>query len=169
MSNPEKSNKTESPLKSQDLGLFLLGLACLGLVLGTNVLIKAKGDGPWTSGPLVFPLFMLGVCVLSSLPSAWRVFKYKAFSPSAVLNFLKPKASSFKLLLVLVSFLPCLRLFGIELTSFCLLALSLRMFGHKKSAFIIAGIVTLVVWFVFVRMLSIYFPEPVIFTLFGGN
>ncbi len=162
-----KSDKLK--IKPHDTGLFLLGLFCLLLIIFNDRLIVVKGDRHWSSGPLIFPLLTLGVCVLSSLPSAWRIISSHGFSPSAVLSFLKLKRSSAKMLLVLLAFLPCLLLIGVSPTVFILLGIGLFMYGHKKSALIISGTVTLVVWFVFVFLLDIYFPPPLINSLLGGN
>ena len=165
----KRENNLPADLRPYDRAAACFGMTGAAVMLLTPWLIQIKGSSSWWNGPLLFPLSCLFVICLVSVPSIFRLLRARAFSFRAVAQGLSFTGKSLFLLFMFLLFLPGMYLIGIELTVFLLLAASLAGLGRKKYALPVAVAVTLVTWFVFVHLLEVYFPEPLILSLFGGS
>lgn len=156
-------------LKPHDRAAFCFGMISAAVMLLTPWLIQVKGSAPWWRGPLLFPLSCLFIIILVSLPSVVRLIRARAFSARAIASALSFRRKSFFLLVMFLLFLPGMYLVGIELSVFLLLFVSLLGLDQKKYALPVSIAVTFLTWFVFVYLPEVYFPEPIIFSLFGGS
>ncbi len=164
---------TETPrsaeLKPHDRAAACFGVVSAAAILLTPWLIQIKGSTPWWRGPLIFPLSCLFVIFLVSIPSLIRLVRTRSFSVRAIAEALSFQRKSLFLLVMFLLFLPGMYLVGIELSVFLLLFVSLVGLDQKKYALPVTAAITFITWFVFVYLLEVYFPEPLILSLFGGN
>ncbi len=161
--------KKQDMIKEHDLAACIFGLFFSAVILFTPWIVQLKGNADFISGPLVFPLTTLSISLVACLPSMYRIIRYNAFSLNKVIDFIAVPSSSFVLFLILIAFIPGLYFLGFELTVFILLTFSLAIYGYMKYALPISLIITFAVWFIFRYLLDIFFPEAIIFTLWGNT
>lgn len=155
-----QKDQQQTQLKSYDQSVAYLGILCALLIVFTPYVIEVKRATSFFTGPLFFPILCLACICLASIPSLLRVIKYRAFDFIGFLKLFLLQKNSLFLFVMLVLFIPAIFIVGVELTTFILLFISLIFFGHKKYALIISLITVAIIWFVFVYLLDIYFPDP---------
>ena len=67
--------RTESRI--HDLFGVFMGAIAAGILISTPWQVDTTGPDPFYKGPLIYPILALGIMMLSSLPSAWRLSQSK--------------------------------------------------------------------------------------------
>jgi len=127
-------------------------------------------DYPFYKGPKIFPLLVLCVMVLSALPSLYRLlrsfrqrrWRLDGYGPPA-----KPVAVTIFLVLF---FLFGIAWVGIELSAFAFMSLSFLVVGYRRLTVTVLYplLYTAFIVFVFKQILKVWFPDPLILSLFGS-
>ena len=159
-----------SPPESRvhDLAAVAFGALAAIILITSPWNVDTEGPDPFYKGPLIFPILVLSMMILASLPACLRMIR-------------PPRGSSWRLdgegfpkktLLVLI--LLCLALvgiefIGIEVSALAFIMAGLRLAGHKgpMRLVVVPIIVTGLVVLVFKYFLDVYFPTPIIFDLFA--
>ena len=159
-----QDQKAESRL--HDLFGAFLGALAAGLLISTPWQIDTAGPDPFYKGPLLYPLLVLSLMVLASIPSAFRLIRPAEGAPWVLdgRGFPKKPLVVFSLLIL---FTAGLVVFGLRISCLLFLGSSLYYLGHRRAGALIAIplIVTAIVFLVFKFFLDIYFPTPLLFEL----
>lgn len=157
---PDDAKGAES--RVHDLLGSLLGLFALGLLVTAPWHVDTSGPDPFYKGPLIFPLMVLALIVGASLPSLWRLFRFRG--GSWYLDGEGLPFRSMRVLGLLVLFLAGLVWLGLEIASWVFLFTALWTVA-QRSPWKLVGIptlVTLCLYLVFKVFLDVWFPEPVL-------
>jgi hypothetical protein len=150
--------------KTHDLLGAALGLFALLVLISSAWQVDTTGPDPFYKGPLIFPLIVLSMMVLASIPF-WK----RLLTPS-------PEAGwhldghgipwkTLRVLLLLILYLAGLVLAGLEIATAAFLFAALWVVGERSAVRMIAiplG-VSAVLHFFFKFLLSVWFPEPWLF------
>jgi len=131
--------------------------------------VDTSGPYPFYKGALIFPLLVLGLMVVASIPAAVRLIK----PPEGAGWHLDGGGAPVKPLAVLVlvvAFLVGIPLVGLEVSSFLFLGVTLFYLGHRSpKVFLgIPLVLTAILYLVFKYLLDVYFPPPLLFEFLGG-
>jgi hypothetical protein len=156
--------------RSQDAVASVIGVAALGLLIGSPWLVDTAGPDPFYKGPLIYPMLVLGLTLAGALPAVWRL-------GLALLNGERPDlrlrmaARTALVFVALCGFPFAIAFAGLQLAtfSFALLGLWLAGFRRPLASLVIAAGLTLVVHLAFIEFLDIWFPAPDLFELLGGS
>lgn len=125
--------------------------------------VDTEGPDPFYKGPLIFPLMVLAMMVLASLP-AW----VRLVSPPAGSSWhLDGKGFPQKTLVVLallVALLAGLGLVGLEVSAWLFLTITLYYLGHRGvfKLLILPLVMTSLIALIFKYFLGVFFPTPVV-------
>jgi hypothetical protein len=150
-----------------DLFGALLGLFALVILVTIPWQIDTTGPDPFYKGPLIFPLIVLFIMVIGSLPSIWHMVRPEVNASW----YLDGEGIPFKTMAVagLLALYPAsLNYMGLEISTFLFLFFALRVVKHDSvlKLTIIPTVITAVLFFMFKGFLDIWFPTPLLFELF---
>jgi hypothetical protein len=125
--------------------------------------VDTTGPDPFYKGPLIFPLVVLSMMILASVPAAWRL----ARPPEDACWQLDGAGVPLKTAVVLcflIAYLFGLTLIGLEISSWAFLSISLYFLGHKRplKLILIPLIMTGLVVLIFKHLLGVFFPTPLL-------
>ena len=153
-----------------DLLSTILG-AIAGILLVTlNLHIdEPAANYPFYKGPKIFPILVLAVMVVSSLPSLLRIirtFKRGKWWLDGYGWPIKPAIITFMLVLL---FLYGISWIGVEASVLAFMTISLLVLGYRrvKINVIYPLLYTIIIVALFKYALKIWFPEPLLVGLFG--
>lgn len=162
------SQSSETQSRVHDLlAASLGGLAALALI-SSPWNVDTTGPDPFYKGPLIFPLLVLSLMILASLPGAWRLIR----PPEGAAWRFDGQGFPLKTLVVLGLLLAALlglKIFGLEASGLGFLMISLRYLGHRGLVrtvlvpLILVGLVVLV----FKHFLGVFFPTPLVVEWFS--
>ena len=159
---------TPKPLNSRthDLLGSVLGIGALVLLIFSHWLVDTTGPDPFYKGPLLFPLITLALILAGSVPSLVRLFR--PGEAGWYLDGLGRPVRAAKVLACLVLFLAGLMLFGLEVSTLAFLAASLKLVGQDSriKMVLVPVLVTVILAVIFKQMLGVWFPEPLVMSLF---
>lgn len=153
-----------------DLFSAILG-GCAAFLLAT---LKVQIDTtavpyPFYKGPTIFPLIVLSIMVLSSLPAVYRLLR-----PGAISNWYLdgkgwPRRPAITLVLLISFFILGIIAIGVEASVFLFLIISYYLLGYRsvKVNLLLPLLYTTVLVLIFKYILTIWFPHPWIFSFFG--
>ena len=163
-----KGPDPKSPI--HDLFSAILG-GCAAFLLAT---LKIQIDTtavpyPFYKGPIIFPFIVLSIMVLSSLPAVYRLVRRAANSSWYLDGKGGPSRPAITLVLLIVFFIFGLIAIGVEASVFLFLIISYYLLGYRstKINLLLPLFYTAVIVLIFKYILSIWFPQPWIFGLFG--
>lgn len=149
--------------KSQihDLVSGSIGMVGIGLLISTRWEVDTSVPYPFYKGPLIFPLLILILMIVASLPSVWRLLKSSG-KKSWELDGQGIPIKPLIIFSLLVLYGIGLVVFGLEISSYLFLITSLYYLGHRNLVrlFVVPLIYTTVIVFLFSYVLGIYFPKP---------
>ncbi len=147
------------------LGAFL-GLFCAVMLAVSPWQIDLDVPYPFYKGPLLMPLLVLSMGVLASLPS-WRRLLLNGKKGS--LHVSVPR-KALGMLAVAALYPLGIKTVGLEAATIIVLGTELFLAGLRdiKIAALVTAGVTVLFWIVFRRLLDVYFPEPLLFSLMGA-
>jgi len=150
-----------------DLFAALLGAAAAAVLISTPWQVDTSGPDPFYKGPLIFPLLVLVLMIVASLPAVWRLLNPP---PGAGwhLDGAGVPVKTAVVLGLLVTYLFGLRLVGLEFSSWAFLFVSLVFLGHRSplQLILIPLIVTGLVVVIFKHVLGVFFPTPLLLDWF---
>lgn len=160
---------TPSDSRLHDLFGVFLGAGAAGTLLASPWLVDTSGPDPFYKGPLIYPLMVLSLVILASLPSAGRL----ARPPQGASWRLDGEGFPFKplgIFFLLLGFMAGLILFGLRVSCLLFLGSSLYSLGHRRVSVLVLlpVIVTGLVFLVFKYFLDIYFPPPLLMEWLEG-
>ena len=150
----------------QDVLAAALGAFCALMLAISPWQIDLDVPYPFYKGPLLMPLLILTMGTLASLPS-WRRLLMNRKSRSFHVSVPRKALCMF----VVVALFPvCIKFAGLELATIVILSAELFLAGQRniKIIAIVTACVTILFWIVFRQLLDVYFPEPLILSLFGA-
>jgi hypothetical protein len=163
-------SKPDTPSRVNDLLSAFLGALGLGLLVSTHWEIDTSVPYPFYKGPLIFPLIVLCLMVLASLPAAWRMI-HPSQDASWTVDGRGAPVKPGVLVGMMMFFVLGLWALGLEASSFLFTGAALYYLG-LRSPWRCIGIpllCALVLSLLFKHALGIYFPKPWLFELFFGN
>lgn len=159
----------EPSSRIHDLFATFLGGAAALVLLSYRWQVDTTGPDPFYKGPLIFPLLVLSLMILASLPAAWRLVR----PPDGASWRLDGDGAPIKTAVVLgflVTYLFGLVLLGLELSIWSFLIISLYYLGHRTplKLILIPLIVTGLMVLIFKHFLGVFFPTPLLLDWFTG-
>lgn len=150
-----------------DLLGSILGLFALGMLITSPWQVDTSGPDPFYKGPLIFPLATFALMVCGSLPSLWRMLRPEK-GTSWHLDGKGFQVRTLWIAVLLMGYMAGLVLFGLEISTWLFLVISLRIVGHGsplKMLLIPLG-TALVLHLLFKVLLDIWFPQPLFLEFF---
>ena len=125
--------------------------------------VDTEGPDPFYKGPLIFPVMVLSMMILASLPACLRLLSPPRESDWRLDGEGYPK-KTLVVLGMLVAMLICLDIIGLEISSWLFLSLSLYYLGHRGLVrlVVLPLVMTGLVVLVFKHFLGVFFPIPLI-------
>lgn len=166
----EKKESINQESAYHDLLMAILGGLALLLLTGMPWLIdEPAAHYPFYKGPTIFPMIILSVMFLSSIPSFFRLFKKngqnwqldgKGFPVLPAKIFILVNS------IFLIGFI-CI---GLEAATFLFFFTGMVCVGYRDwwKIFLYSALYTLSLVILFKYLLAIYFPEPLIYYWWGG-
>ena len=160
----------ERQSRIHDLFGIFVGAFAAGILISSPWQVDTTGPDPFYKGPLIYPLLALGLMMLSSLPSAWRLLRPRAKALWILDGAGFPLKPLFTLLF-LVAFLAGLLVVGLKISCFLFIGGSLYFLGHRRPGVLvlIPLIVTGIIYMLFKFFLDIYFPTPLLLDWLGSG
>ena len=166
----KKESKSTSRLHDALISIFGLFAGYLFLTIKTHV-SKPAVDYPFYKGPTIFPLTVLGIMFLSSVPSFYRLFR----PPDGSSWYLDGKGLPYKpclfVFLLVVFYLYGIFWIGLEISVLAFIGIAVFALGYRnwKINILLPVIYTIILVLVFKQGLKIWFPEPILWSLAGGD
>jgi len=159
----------ETPSRVHDLFGTFLGAAATGILFSSPWQVDTSGPDPFYKGPLIYPLTVLGLIILASLPSAWRLVKAHEKATWKLDGGGFP-SKPLVIFLFLIAFLCGLVLIGLRVSCLLFIGGSLYYLEHRRPGVLILVpvIMTGLIYVLFKFFLDIWFPTPLVLDWFGG-
>lgn len=155
-----------------DLFMATLGaFALLMLILTPYLIGEPAANYPFYKGPNIFPMIVLSVMAFSSLPAYFRLIRPKEKDKRWFLDGKGFPILPFKIFVsLIIIFLFGFIFIGIEMACFLFFITAMYLIGYRqwRKLLLYSAIYTLFIFILFKYMLDIYFPEPLIFSVWGG-
>ncbi|MBW1996931.1 MAG: tripartite tricarboxylate transporter TctB family protein [Deltaproteobacteria bacterium] len=171
MPGDEKDSSTGSRSRFHDLFSTVLGAFAAALLLTLRIQIDTTAvPYPFYKGPKIFPLMILSLMVASSIPPLLRLIRPAPDSEWYLDGRGWPRRPAGTVVLLIVFFLAGISYIGLEASVLLFLVSAYYLLGYRdlKINLLIPITYTLVIVAIFKYLLHIWFPEPLIFSLFGG-
>ena len=159
----------ETHSRVHDLFGAFLGAVAAGILISSPWQVDTSGPDPFYKGPLIYPLIVLGLIILASLPSAWRLVKAPenaGWELDGAGFPLKPLV----ILFFLIAFLYGLVILGLRISCMLFIGTSLYYLGQRRPVVLVLVpiIMTGLIYVLFRFFLDIWFPTPLVLDWFGG-
>lgn len=157
------SQSTDNQSRVHDLFAAVLGAFAAFCLITSPWNVDTEGPDPFYKGPLIFPIIVLSMMILASLPACKRLFSPAAGSSWQLDGEGYPKKTLFVLGL-LIAMLAGLNLIGLEVCAFAFLCASLYLLGHRgpMKLIVLPLVMTGLIVLVFKYFLGVFFPTPLI-------
>jgi len=169
---PEEKERINHNSALHDLFMAILGcFAFLMLILTPYLIGEPAANYPFYKGPEIFPIIILSIMTISSLPAFYRLIILKEKEKRWYLDGKGFPILPLKILLTLILiFLIGFIYIGLELSCFLFFITAMYLIGCRLwwKLILYPTIYTTFILVLFKYMLDIYFPEPLIFSLWGG-
>jgi hypothetical protein len=166
----EKKGSINQESAYHDLFMAILGgLAFLLLISIPWSIDEPAAHYPFYKGPTIFPIIILSVMFLTSLPSYFRLMK-KNMKNWCLDGKGFPVLPAVILMLVVMIFMMGFICIGLEVACFLFFFTSMFFIGYRNwwKIFFYSMVYTLSIVILFKYLLAIYFPEPLIYYWWGG-
>jgi len=168
----QKERKGPDPKsRVHDLFTVILGGGAAVLLVTLKLHIDTTAvPYPFYKGPILFPLIVLSIMVLSCLPSFFRLIKRTSDSDWTLDGEGLPYRPVVILVFLISFFIFGIALIGVEASSFLFLLISCYFLGYRKlKIFILVPLIyTFLIVVIFKYILDIWFPQPWLFELIWG-
>lgn len=157
------SRKVKQHTRIHDLFSAFLGIFAALCLLSSPWNVDTEGPDPFYKGPLIFPIAVLSMMILASLPACRRLLRTAGRSSWS------PEGGSFpyKTLVVLgllIATLAGLNLVGLEISAFVFLVASQYCLGHRGplKLLVLPLFMTGLIVLTFKHFLGVFFPTPLL-------
>jgi hypothetical protein len=161
----EKFVKQEPKAQSRVHDLFsaFLGAFAAFSLITSPWNVDTEGPDPFYKGPLIFPVMVLAMMILASLPACVRLLSPPADSTWRLDGEGYPK-KTLAVLGLLIATLVGLNLIGLEVSAWLYLTISLYYLGHRGvlKLIVLPLVITGLIFLVFKHFLGVFFPTPLI-------
>lgn len=146
-----------------DLIGTILGLFAALMLATIRWQVDTSGPDPFYKGSLIFPLLVLCLMLLASLPAMWRLLHPPA-GASWHLDGEGLPGKSAVVLGLMIAFIAGLVYLGLVISCWLFMLVGLWAVGQRElwKLLFLPTVVTAVLYFIFMRMLDVYFPTPVL-------
>jgi len=166
VSQQQKIKHTNSKSRVHDLFMSIIGIFAALLLFNLKNVVDTKGATyPFYKGPTIFPILVLSIMFIFSLPAIRRLL----FPPPDSSWYLDGKGTPYKPMMIFPLlagfFLVGFIYIGLELSVFFFLFIALYILKQRSlfKLLVIPAIYTIVIVYLFKYALNIYFPSPLIF------
>jgi len=155
--------ETKNQSRVHDLFSAVLGAFAAICLITSPWNVDTEGPDPFYKGPLIFPIMVLSMMILASLPACKRLFS-PADGNSWQLDGDGYPKKTLLVLGLLITMLIGLNLIGLEVSALAFLGASLYLLGHRGPLklivlpLVMTGLITLI----FKYFLDVFFPTPLI-------
>jgi len=163
MANEQKIQHVNTKSRVHDLFMSLLGIFAALLLVTLNYAIDINGATyPFYKGPKIFPIFVLLIMFIFSLPAICRLLCPHPDSSW----YLDGKGIPYKPMMIFPLlagfFLVGFVIIGLELSVFLFLFISFYILKRRSifELFVIPLVYTIIIVYLFKYVLDIYFPTP---------
>lgn len=163
------TQETKNQSRVHDLFSALLGAFAAICLITSPWNVDTEGPDPFYKGPLIFPIMVLSMMILASLPACKRLFSSADGSSWQLDGDGYPK-KTLLVLGLLITMLVGLNLIGLEVSAFAFLGVSLYLLGHRGplKLIVLPLVMTGLIALIFKHFLDVFFPTPLIAELLWG-
>ncbi|MBW1691171.1 MAG: tripartite tricarboxylate transporter TctB family protein [Deltaproteobacteria bacterium] len=171
MSGREEKGNPNAKSRHHDLFTAILGGSAAFLLVTLRIHIDTTAvPYPFYKGPVIFPLIVLSVMVLASLPSIFRLMKPE---PNATWHLDSkgwPLRPAITIIFLILFFIFGISTIGVEASVFLFLLISNYVLGFRgaKVNLLLPIVYTAIIVLIFKYILDIWFPKPLLMSLVGG-
>ena len=153
----------KAPSRTHDLFSAFLGAFAAFALITSPWNVDTEGPDPFYKGPLIFPVMVLAMMILASLPAFVRLLSPPADSTWRLDGEGYPK-KTLAVLGLLIATLVGLNLIGLEVSAWLYLTISLYYLGHRGvlKLIVLPLVITGLIFLVFKHFLGVFFPTPLI-------
>ena len=157
------SQSTNHQSRVHDLLSASLGAFAAFCLITSPWNVDTEGPDPFYKGPLIFPIMVLSMMVLASLPACRRLFSPVDGSSWRLDGGGYPRKTLIVLGL-LIAMLAGLNLIGLEVCALAFLSVSLYILGHRGpfKLIVLPLVMTGLIVLIFKHFLGVFFPTPLI-------
>ena len=157
------SSKTKEHSRVNDLFSALLGAFAAFCFITSPWNVDTEGPDPFYKGPLIFPIMVLSLMVLASLPAWVRLLSPPRISSWQLDGEGFPK-KTLVVLGLLIAMLVSLGLIGLEVSAWLFLSITLYYLGHRGAfkLLVLPLVITGLIVLVFKHFLGVFFPTPLV-------
>ena len=157
------SQEIKNQSRVHDLFAAVLGAFAAVCLITSPWNVDTEGPDPFYKGPLIFPIMVLSMMILASLPACKRLFSPADGNSWQLDGDGYPKKTLFVLGL-LIAMLVGLNLIGLEVSAFAFLSISLYLLGHRGplKLIVLPLVMTGLIVLIFKHFLDVFFPTPLI-------
>ena len=150
-----------------DLCAAAIGLFAAVMLIASYWVVDITGPEPFYKGPLIFPLIILSIMFLFSIPGIIKIF-FDKNEADYTLDLEGAPKKAIVILAFLIIFVFGIVGIGLELSVLIFTSVSLYFLGFKtlKFTFLLPVITSFSLWFLFKFLLEVWFPDPYLFQLF---
>jgi len=157
------NQEPKAPSRVHDLFSVFLGVFAAFSLVTSPWHVDTEGPDPFYKGPLIFPVMVLAMMILASLPAWLRLLSSSTDSTWRLDGEGYPK-KTLVVLGLLIATLVGLNLIGLEVSAWLFLSISLYYLGHRGvlKLMILPLVITGLIVLVFKHFLGVFFPTPLI-------
>jgi hypothetical protein len=157
------SQSNDNQSRVHDLFAAVLGAFAAVCLITSPWNVDTEGPDPFYKGPLIFPIMVLSMMILASLPACKRLFS-PADGSSWQLDGDGYPIKTLIVLGLLIALLAGLSLIGLEICALAFLSGSLYLLGHRGplKLIVLPLVMTGLIVLVFKYFLDVFFPTPFI-------
>ena len=157
------NREPKAPSRTHDLFSAFLGAFAACCLITSPWNVDTEGPDPFYKGPLIFPVLVLAMMILASLPACVRLLFPPADSTWRLDGEGYPK-KTLVVLGLLIAALVGLNLIGLEVSTWLFLSISLYYLGHRGvlKLMVLPLVITGLIFLVFKHFLGVFFPTPLI-------
>lgn len=150
-----------------DLCAAIIGLFSAIMIIASPWVVDTSGPEPFYKGALIFPLIILIIMFLFSIPSIIKIL-FKKNEAGYTLDQEGVPKKAVVVFIFLVLFVFGIVGVGLELSVLIFTSVSLYFLGFKtiKITLLLPIVTTFSLWFLFKFLLDVWFPTPYLFQLF---
>ena len=157
------SQETNSTGRVHDLFAASLGAFAAICLITSPWNVDTEGPDPFYKGPLIFPVIVLSMMILASLPACKRLFSPAEGATWHLDGEGYPK-KTLGVLGLLIATLVGLNLIGLEVSALAFLGSSLYLVGHRGPVklIVLPLVMTGLIVLIFKSFLDVFFPTPLL-------
>jgi len=161
------NNEKGAASRVHDLVGALFGFFAAVMLATIRWQIDTSGPDPFYKGPSIFPILVLSLMLLASIPAIWRLFR----PPSSAAWYLDGGGMPVKPAIVaalLVIYIAGLVYVGLAAASWLFMFVCLWVVGQRTPVKLLGvpTLMTSVLHLLFVNVLDVFFATPVLFEFF---